>query len=166
MILFPGFTLLAGPKHSTSVPFSAGSAVPLSVDEKDGPIVPNPLSDLDVKMFPGPQIGEESVLCTKLHLLLSPSLLVFTLQMVSPFTFPTTVHLKVKVSPGQVGGTAVSCPATSSVAKYSFCKPQYVMYLKSYLCTNAGISYFGHASIIFSSPMFHFIGAFQTAADL
>ena len=88
--------------------------MPLRVDEKDGPFVPNPLSDLDVKMFPGPQIGEESVLCTKLHLLLSPSLLLFTLQMVSPLIFPVTVHLKVKVSPGQVGGAAVNCPVTST----------------------------------------------------
>ena len=33
LILFPGSVLLAGPKHSTSVPSSAGSEVPLSVDE-------------------------------------------------------------------------------------------------------------------------------------
>ena len=49
MILFPGSTLLAGPKHSTSVPFSAGSEVPLSVDVKEGPLVPNPVPYLAVK---------------------------------------------------------------------------------------------------------------------
>ena len=58
MILFPGSTLLAGPKHSTSVPFSAGSAVPLSVDVKEV-LVPNPLSGLAVKLSLGPQIEEE-----------------------------------------------------------------------------------------------------------
>ena len=44
--LFSGSTSMAGPKHSTSVPFSAGSAVPLSVDVKEGPLVPNPGPDL------------------------------------------------------------------------------------------------------------------------
>ena len=59
MILFPGSTLLAGPKHSTSVPFSAGSAVPLSVDVKEVALVPNPVLGLAVKLSLGPQIGEE-----------------------------------------------------------------------------------------------------------
>ena len=59
MILFPGSTLLAGPKHSTSVPFSAGSEVPLSVDVKEVPLVPNPLPDLAVKLSLGPQIEEK-----------------------------------------------------------------------------------------------------------
>ena len=59
MILFPGSTLLAGPKHSTSVPFSAGSAVPLSVDVKEVALVPNPLPGLAVKLSLGPQIEEE-----------------------------------------------------------------------------------------------------------
>ena len=58
MILFPGSTLLAGPKHSTSVPFSAESAVPLSVDVKEVALVPNPLPDLAVKSSLGPQIEE------------------------------------------------------------------------------------------------------------
>ena len=39
-ILFLGFTLLSGPKHSTSVPFSAGSEVPLNVDENKVELVP------------------------------------------------------------------------------------------------------------------------------
>ena len=130
MILFPGSTVLGVPKHSTSVPFSSGVAVPLSVDVKDVPFVPNPLSDLAVKTLPGPQIGEESVLCIKLHLLLSPSVLLVTLQMVSPLMFPVTVHLKVNVSPGHVGGIAVNCPATSPEENYSFCKSQNVIYPK------------------------------------
>ena len=44
--------------HSTSVPFSAGSAVPLSVDVKEV-LVPNPLPGLAVKLSLGPQIEEE-----------------------------------------------------------------------------------------------------------
>ena len=36
-----------------------------------------------------------------------------TLQVVIPFLSPVTVHLKMKVSPGQVGGAAVNCAATS-----------------------------------------------------
>ena len=50
--MFIGFTLLAGPKHSTSVPFSAGSAVPLSVDVKVGPSVPNPSLGVALKVMP------------------------------------------------------------------------------------------------------------------
>ena len=107
--MFPGFTLLAGPKHSTSVPFRVGSAVPLSVDEKEGPLVPNPVPDLAMKTLPGPQIDDADDLCTRIHWLPPP-----TLQTVNPFLFPVTVHLKVKVSPGQVGGAAVSCPVASS----------------------------------------------------
>ena len=82
--------------------------VPLSVDEKGGPLVPNPVQDLAVNTSLGPQIDEDVILCTRLQ-----SLLLFTLQMVIPFLSPVTVHLKVKVSPGQVGGGAVNCPATS-----------------------------------------------------
>ena len=48
------------------------------------------------------------MLCTRGQSLLPP-----TLQMVIPFLSPVTVHLKVKVSPGQVGGAAVNCPVTS-----------------------------------------------------
>ena len=107
--LFPGRTLLSGPKHSTSVPFSSEVAVPLSVDVKEVAVVPNPVPDLAVKTSRGPQMEEDVDLCTRVHSLLPP-----TLQMVIPFVSPVTVHLKVKVSPGQVGGAAVNCPATST----------------------------------------------------
>ena len=59
MILFPGSTLLAGPKHSTSVPFRAGAAVPLSVDVKEVVLVPNPVPDLAIKRSLRPQREEE-----------------------------------------------------------------------------------------------------------
>ena len=104
---------MAGPKHSISVPSSDGVAVPLSVDKYEGPLVPNPAPEIAVKTLPGPQIGEESVRCIILHLLLSPSLLLFTLQIVTPLMFPVTVQLKVKVSPAQVGWAAVNCPVTA-----------------------------------------------------
>ena len=106
--LFCGSTLLAGPKHSTSVPFSVVVAVPLSVDEKEVALVPNPVPDLAVKALPDPQVEEDVDLCARIH-----SLLPFTLQMVKPFMSPVTVHLKVKVSPGQVGEAAVKVPVTS-----------------------------------------------------
>ena len=101
--LFSGSTLLAGPKHSTSVPFSAGVAVPLSVDEKEVALVPGPkpVSPLAMKALPGPQTEEGEVeLCIRGH-----SLVLFppTLQIVKPVVFPTTVQLKLKVSPRQVG---------------------------------------------------------------
>ena len=89
--MFPGSTLLAGPKHSTSVPFTAGVAVPLSVDVKEVPLVPNPTPDLAVKSLPAPQTEEEVDLWTSPHLLLP-----LTLQIVKPFTSPVTVQLKVK----------------------------------------------------------------------
>ena len=108
--MFPAFTLLAGPKHSTSVPFSAGSAVPLSVDVKVGPFVPNPAPGVAVKALPGPQITIFVTLCTRAHAL---TLSLSTLQVVTPLKSPVTVQLKVKVSLGQVGGAAVNCPSTS-----------------------------------------------------
>ena len=96
--MFPGSKLLASPKHSTNVPSSVEVAMPLRVDEKEGPFVPNPLPDLAVKASLGPQ-GEEKVdLWKRLQ-----SLLPFTLQMVNPLMFPTTVQLNVKASPGQAG---------------------------------------------------------------
>ena len=108
--MFPVSLEKAGPKHSTSVPFSSEVAVPLSVDEKKVAFVPNSVPVVAVKRLPdspqGP--GALAVLCTREH-----SLLPLTLQMVIPFLSPTTVHLKVKGSPGQVGGAAVNCPATS-----------------------------------------------------
>ena len=112
--LFLSSTLLAGPKHSTSVPFSAGSAVPLSVDEKEVAVVPrpNPVPGLAVKALPAPQTVEEVDLCSRPHSLLPP-----TLQMVNPLASAVTVHSKMKVSPGQVEGDDVSCPVTTPAWK-------------------------------------------------
>ena len=56
--MFPGSTLLAGPKHSTSVPSSVRSAVPLSVDEKEVALVSNPVPGVAAKAWSGPQIPE------------------------------------------------------------------------------------------------------------
>ena len=52
--LFPRSTLLADPLHSTSVPFSAEVAVPLSVDVKEVAVVPGPkpVPALAVKTLP------------------------------------------------------------------------------------------------------------------
>ena len=98
----------AGPKHSTSVPFSARVAVPLSVEKKEVALVPNPVRGVAVKVLSGPQVDvAPAVLCDRIHSLLPP-----TLQIVTPSLFPVTVHLKVKVSPGQVGGAGMNCPAT------------------------------------------------------
>ena len=55
------------------------------------------------------QLVVEVDICDRVHRLLPPP----TLQMVIPFMSPVTVHLKVKVSPGQVGGGAVNCAVTS-----------------------------------------------------
>ena len=78
----------------------------LSVDVK-GPLAPNPLSDIAVKrgLVPlGMQVlAAPIVRCDRAHRLLLPLLLPFTLQTVVPLMSPVTVHLKVKVSPGQVG---------------------------------------------------------------
>ena len=99
----------AGPKHSNSVPFSERVALPLSVDEKKVVLVPNPISVTTVKGLSAPHgTGAPAVLCTRGHSLLPP-----TLQMVIPFMFPVTLHLNVNASPGQVGGAAVNCAATS-----------------------------------------------------
>ena len=83
----------AGPKHSTSVPFSVGVAVPLRVDEKEVAfVVPNPVTGVTMKGLPGPQgKGTLAVACTRIHSVLPP-----TLQRVIPF-LSLTVHLKVKV---------------------------------------------------------------------
>ena len=113
--LFPESTVAAGPKHSTSVPSSTGSAVALSVDVK-GPLAPNPLSGIAVKArLPslGPQVAVAVDRCDKIHRLL----LLFSLQMVIPFLSPVTVHMKVKVSPGQVEGAVVNSPDTSTGEK-------------------------------------------------
>ena len=112
--MFPASLEKPGQKHSTSVPFSARVAVPLSVEVKEVALVPNPVSVVIVKGLPDPQgLGSSAVLCTSEHSLLPP-----TLQMVIPFLSPVTVHLKEKVSPGQVGGAAVNCAETSPEMKY------------------------------------------------
>ena len=67
MILSPGPVLLGVPKHSTNVPCSAGSALPLSVDEKEELFDPNPAPDLAVKTLSGPQTEEEVDLCGRGH---------------------------------------------------------------------------------------------------
>ena len=114
--LFPASLEKAGPKHSTSVPFSVRSPAPPSSDEKYAALVPNPLSVVTVKGLPEPHgPGALAVLCSRPHSLLPPAL-----QMVIPFLSPVTLHLKVKVSPGQVGGASVSCPATLPGSEYMY----------------------------------------------
>ena len=111
--MFPGSKFMAGPKHSTNVPFSTGVAVPLSDDVKEVPLVPNPVPGLAMKALLAPQTEEEKLdLWIRTHSLLLP-----TLQMVIPCMSPVTLQLKVKVSLGQVGGAAVNCPITSSAWK-------------------------------------------------
>ena len=108
---FSGSLTRPGPKHSTIVPFSAGVAVPLSVDVKEVALVPNPVPVVTLKGLRDPHgPGALAVLCSSEHSLLPPP----TLQMVTLLLPPVTVHLKVKVSPGQVGGGARNCPATTS----------------------------------------------------
>ena len=78
--------------------------MPLSVDEKKVALVPNSPSDLKASL--GLQVGEVDP-CHRVH-----SLLPFTLQKVNPLLSPVTVHPKVNLSSGQVGGAAVNSPAT------------------------------------------------------
>ena len=113
--MFPGSLDKSGPKHSTSVPFSVEVAVPLSVDvKKVAFVVPNPVPDVAVKALSGPQADvATAVLCVRGH-----SLLLFTLQRVTPLTLPVTVQVKIKVSPGQVGVASVNCAATSPGGKH------------------------------------------------
>ena len=104
--------------------------MPVSVDVKEVELVPNSLPAVTVKGLPEPHgPGALAVLCNREHSLLPP-----TLQMVTPFMSPT-VHLKVKVSPGQVGGAGMNCPVTSAgkrkkiinikgfIQKYTECNP-------------------------------------------
>ena len=115
--MLPASLARPGPKHSTRVPFSTEVAVPLSVDEKEVALVPNPVPGVTVKGLPDPHgPGALAVLCSSEHSLLPPPTLP-TIQMVTPLMSPVTVHLKVKVSPGQVGGGAVNCPVTSPYEK-------------------------------------------------
>ena len=107
--LFPASLAMPGPKHSSNVPSSSGIAVPLSVDEKEVALVPNPVPDLAVRVLPGPHVDTApTVLSERIHAPIPP-----TLQTVYPLLSPVTVHLKVKVSPGQVGGAVVNCGVTS-----------------------------------------------------
>ena len=105
-----------GPKHSTSVLFSAEVAVPLSVDEKEVALVPNPVTGVTVNVSLGPHIVEEVDVCAREHSLLPPP----TLQTVNPFLSPPTVHLKVNVLPGQVGGAAVNCLPEGKCAEKTY----------------------------------------------
>ena len=114
--MFPEAVELAGPKHSTSMPFSVESAVALSVDvNKVAFVSPNPVSRVAVKALPGPQLAVPPAdKCPRVQKIL----LLSTLQRVIPLVSPVTLHLKVKVSPGQVGGAGVNCPATSPGEKW------------------------------------------------
>ena len=71
--LFPESKVVAGPKHSTSVPFSTESAVALRVDVK-GPLVPNPLSGVAVKGWLAPLgikiLTVPADICARTHRLL------------------------------------------------------------------------------------------------
>ena len=83
--------------------------MPLRVDENLGSLLAKPVPGIDMKAWLTPQVmGEERARCTR-----AQSKLPFILQVVNPFLSPVTVQLKVKVSPRQVGGAAVSCPVTS-----------------------------------------------------
>ena len=106
---FPGFLSESG-KHWTLVPSSAEVAVPLKVAVKDVTFVPNPAPAAAMKVFPGPHVEEAPASLCPRKQSLTP---LPTLQTVTPLMSPSTVQVKVKVSPGQVGGAGVNCPATS-----------------------------------------------------
>ena len=102
--LFPTMSSALGAKHSTSVPSSAIVAIPRSVDSwrrefKSGVV------DVALKVPPGPQVSLSSR--PTMHSLPPPTLQMVSLEMTS------TVHMKQKVSLGQVGGGAVNCPQIS-----------------------------------------------------
>ena len=100
--MFPAFRLGAGPKHSTSVPSSAGIIVPLNVDVQE-------IAGCENTARPT-SIGVTWItICNRVH----RSLPLPTFQMVTPVMSPPTVHLKLMVPLGQVGGGAVNCPAAS-----------------------------------------------------
>ena len=80
---------MAGPKHSTSVPFGSEVAVPLSVDEKKVALVPNPVPGLAMKSLLGPQVAMEVDICARIHRLLLPP----TLQMVNKPLSPPQQHM-------------------------------------------------------------------------
>jgi len=100
---FPTSTDKVGPKHSTSIPFSAVVAVTVITDENEVALVE---SNPAVKASPGPQLVLKlGLLCCRGHPVSPPSL-----HMVTPVLLPATVHLNVTVLLRQVGGAAVNCP--------------------------------------------------------
>ena len=108
-VLFPNKVPLFLSKHSTSVSSSERVAVPLNVDVKEGPFVPNPVPAVAVKAFSGPHEDvPPGVSYARAQALLPP-----TLQIVIPFLSPVTVQVKLKVSLGQVAEDAVNCAETS-----------------------------------------------------
>jgi len=91
-------------KHSTNVPSSAIVAIPLSVDSRIREFNSG-VVDVALKAPPGPQVSLSSR--PTMHSLPPPTLQMVSLEMTS------TVHMKQKVSLGQVGGAAINCPPTS-----------------------------------------------------
>ena len=141
--LFPGAVEAAGPKHSTSMPFSVSAAVVLSVDVNKGPTVPNPAAPWAVKTLSGPQTAlPPADICPRVQ---KVSLL-FTLQSVVPLKLPLTVHLKVMVASGQVGGAAVNCPITLPawrvLVKITSMNRDY-MYNIQHTCTHSSVYHQG-----------------------
>ena len=58
--------MLSGSKQSNSIPSTVELVVPLSVDENEIVVVPNPIPDLAVKSLSGPQTEEKEVdLCRR-----------------------------------------------------------------------------------------------------
>ena len=126
---FPG-SLLGSGKHWTLVPSSAEVAVPLRVAVKDVTFAPNPAPAAAMKALPGPHEEEAPASLWNRGQSLIP---LPTLQTVNPFMSPLTVQLKVKVSPGQVGGAGVNCPATSpGVEIHQQCTKVYTYQNRSY----------------------------------
>ena len=100
---------IPGPKHSTSVPLSVGFVVPLSVDEKEELVVPNPAPVVAEKALCGPQWAElPADACDNVHGLFPP-----TLQVVNPVMSPVTLHVKAKLPSEHTGGAAVNCPVAA-----------------------------------------------------
>ena len=98
--LFPGFREALGPKHSTSLPSSAGDSVVLSVDVKEAAFVANPASGVAVKasFLPlGPQFSVEVDRCARVH-----RLLLYTTN--SPNGGPTSID-----STSEVDDTSRTC---------------------------------------------------------
>ena len=102
------FTLLTGPKHSTSRSSSSGSAVAFSVDEKE---VAFDVPGLAVKALFCPQALVFVDICDTIH----SSVVLFTLQRMTAFMplMSVTVQSNVNALPGHVGDLGgVNCPST------------------------------------------------------